>query len=79
MSKTRKITASRKNRRENGVRAEFLGSNPHSNADNFSRSWLDREARTQEVVKISRVRVRAVSKAKEVRCMDTRGVCQFLG
>ncbi len=30
-SKMRKITARRKNRRENGVRAEFLGSKPHSN------------------------------------------------
>lgn len=30
-SKIKKITARRKNRSENGVRAEFLGSNPHSN------------------------------------------------
>jgi hypothetical protein len=29
-SKIRKITASKKNRKENGVRAEWLGSNPHS-------------------------------------------------
>lgn len=29
-SKIRKITARRKNRKEKGVRAEFLGSNPHS-------------------------------------------------
>lgn len=33
-----KITASRKNRRENGIRALRLGSNPHSNGDDFSRS-----------------------------------------
>lgn len=38
MSNTRKITARRKNRRENGRRAEFLGSNPHSNGEDFSRS-----------------------------------------
>ena len=38
MSKTRKMTARRKNRRENGIRAEFFGSNPHSNGDSFSRS-----------------------------------------
>lgn len=37
ISKTIKITARRKNRMENGVRAERVGSNPHSNGDNFSR------------------------------------------
>jgi len=36
-SKIKKITAIRKNRRENGVREEDLGSNPHSNGDGFSR------------------------------------------
>lgn len=38
ISKTRKITASRKNRRENGIRAEDFGSKPHSNGVDFSRS-----------------------------------------
>lgn len=42
MSKTRKIIANIKNRKENGVRALFLGSNPHSNGDIFSRSIVDR-------------------------------------
>ena len=37
-SKIIKITAIRKNRDEKGSRAEFLGSNPHSNGDLFSRS-----------------------------------------
>lgn len=37
MSNTMKITASKKNRMENGVRAERVGSNPHSNGDSFSR------------------------------------------
>jgi hypothetical protein len=37
MSKTRKITAKRKNRSENGARAEPVGSNPHSNGESFSR------------------------------------------
>jgi hypothetical protein len=37
-SKIMKITAIRKNRDENGIRAEFFGSNPHSNGDLFSRS-----------------------------------------
>lgn len=38
MSKTRKITAKRKKRRENGRRAEAVGSKPHSNGEDFSRS-----------------------------------------
>jgi hypothetical protein len=38
ISKMIKITASRKNRKENGIRALRLGSNPHSNGDDFSRS-----------------------------------------
>ena len=37
-SKIIKITAIRKNRDEKGIRAEFFGSNPHSNGDLFSRS-----------------------------------------
>jgi hypothetical protein len=39
-SKIMKITAIRKNRVENGGRAEFFGTNPHSNGDLFSRSSL---------------------------------------
>jgi hypothetical protein len=42
MSKTIKITANRKNRRENGTRALRFGSNPHSKGDDFSRSLLVR-------------------------------------
>jgi hypothetical protein len=41
-SNTIKIMASKKNRIENGIRAVFFGSNPHSNADDFSRSLLVR-------------------------------------
>lgn len=37
-SKIRKITAIKKNCNEKGIRAEDLGSNPHSNGDLFSRS-----------------------------------------
>jgi hypothetical protein len=39
-SKIMKITVIKKNRDENGSRAEFFGSNPHSNGDLFSRSSL---------------------------------------
>lgn len=38
MSNTIKIIARRKNRIENGIRAVLLGSNPHSNGEDFSRS-----------------------------------------
>ena len=43
ISNTRKITAKRKKRSENGIRADLLGSNPHSNAELFSRSIKERE------------------------------------
>lgn len=42
MSNTIKIIANIKNRNENGTRALFFGSNPHSNGDVFSRSVVDR-------------------------------------
>jgi hypothetical protein len=38
MSKIKKITASKKKRKEKGTRAELLGSNPHSKGEAFSRS-----------------------------------------
>lgn len=37
-SKIKKITAIRKNWSEKGIRADLLGSNPHSKGDLFSRS-----------------------------------------
>lgn len=39
-SKIKKITAIKKNCNENGSRALFLGSNPHSKGDLFSRSII---------------------------------------
>jgi hypothetical protein len=39
-SKIRKITAIKKNRKENGRRADLFGSNPHSNGELFSRSSI---------------------------------------
>ena len=52
ISNTIKIMANKKNRVENGIRAVVFGSNPHSNGDDFSRSSVDREARTQAAPKI---------------------------
>jgi hypothetical protein len=39
-SKIKKIIAIRKNRIEKGNREEFIGLNPHSKGDNFSRSII---------------------------------------
>lgn len=39
-SKIKKIIAIKKNRIEKGIREEFKGSNPHSKADDFSRSLI---------------------------------------
>lgn len=45
ISKIKNRTANKKNRVENGIRAEDLGSNPHSNGEDFSRSLFDFIAR----------------------------------
>ena len=70
ISKTRKITARRKNRKENGIRAEFFGSKPHSNGESFSRSWLDRAARAQARMGIRVARINAIVREIAVRCID---------
>ena len=56
ISNTKKITARRKNRIENGSRALFLGSNPHSKGEDFSRSMWARVARKNIIITIARVR-----------------------
>lgn len=50
ISKTIKIIASKKNRNENGIRALWLGSNPHSNGEDFSRLDVDRIAVIQAII-----------------------------
>lgn len=59
-SNTIKIIANRKNRIENGIRAVFFGSNPHSNADDFSRSLLVRIFRNQDSVNVKSAIVDAI-------------------
>jgi len=46
--KTIKIIANKKNRIENGTRALWFGSNPHSKGEDFSRSTNDRTDTTQD-------------------------------
>lgn len=48
MSNIKKITANRKKRKEKGTRADFVGSNPHSNGDVFSRSLLARRFKNHD-------------------------------
>lgn len=52
ISNTRKITAKRKKRIEKGSRALFLGSNPHSNGEDFS--WSEKER--FEISKVTKIR-----------------------
>lgn len=46
-SKIKKIIVIKKNRIEKGRREEFIGSNPHSKGEVFSRSFNDFLARTE--------------------------------
>lgn len=55
ISNTIKITARRKNRIENGDRADRIGSNPHSNGDSFSRLFIE----VRVVVRIDNVYTRS--------------------
>ncbi len=52
---------------ENGIRAVFFGSNPHSNGDDFSRSTIDRAAKihaanSTTVGNMIQIRVEAVDR-----------------
>ena len=53
--------AKRKNRRENGSRADLIGSNPHSNGDLFSRFLFVRFDKTQPINIIIIDKIRAIS------------------
>jgi hypothetical protein len=54
ISNTIKIIASKKNRIENGTRALWFGSNPHSKGDSFSRE--------DEVVRILKIHANTYTK-----------------
>jgi hypothetical protein len=65
MSNTIKMMARRKNRREKGSRAEFFGSNPHSNGEVFSRSLWLRALKIHAVPNTALTRARANNEATE--------------
>lgn len=54
MSNTMKITARRKNRIENGMRADRIGSKPHSNGESFSRFLSEDRAAVIHAITTSR-------------------------
>lgn len=57
ISKTKKMIARRKNRREKGVRALFFGSKPHSNGEGLSREgWLFKEMQRAKIVMANGIR-----------------------
>lgn len=49
-SKIRNTIANKKNRKENGVRAVFFGSNPHSNGEEVSVETTCREATMKAII-----------------------------
>lgn len=63
-SKIKKMIAIRKNRIEKGSRDEFIGLNPHSKGDNFSRSEIfffpkivDRAITINAIIKITQAMI----------------------
>jgi hypothetical protein len=70
ISNTMKMILSRKNRIEKGIRALFLGSNPHSNGDVFSRSDELRVDRNQAAPNVANLKIEAVIEEKIKRDMD---------
>ena len=60
----------RKNRRENGIRAVFLGSNPHSKGEVFSRSADERSLKNQAAENVNPVRVQAIINEEIITVID---------
>lgn len=60
----------RKNRRENGIRAVFLGSNPHSKGEVFSRSSDERSLKNQAAENVNPVRVQAIINEEIITVID---------
>ena len=70
ISNTIKMIASRKNRMENGIRAVLLGSNPHSNGEDFSRSSMDRVLRIHAARSTIKGTIRAMVEDAVIRFID---------
>lgn len=70
MSNTMKMIPSRKNRKENGIRAVFLGSNPHSNGEVFSRSLCERLLNSHAAINVKPVSSQAKMNAEIIKDID---------
>jgi len=66
ISKTMKIIARRKNRIENGIRALWFGSNPHSNGEDFSRLVVARADVIQAIVNTMKGKVMATNEDRRI-------------
>lgn len=78
ISKTRKRTAKTKNRVENGTRADLLGSNPHSKAEDFSRLRPSFIEIAQAMVSTKEARVEASRIIIRALFIDTGGWSSYL-
>lgn len=72
ISKIIKITANKKNRSENGMRALRLGSKPHSKGDDFSRSALERILRACAAINVSLVKITVKIIANNIVFMERK-------
>lgn len=71
ISNTRKITANKKNRIENGSRALFFGSKPHSNGEDFSRSRMERDDRKKVMEMRMMTRIKAIVMLRDWRSIGS--------
>lgn len=70
ISKIKKRIVKRKNRSENGMRADFLGSNPHSKGDDFSRSCIVFILIKEDKIKIAAAISMEIEKKEVVKIID---------
>jgi hypothetical protein len=70
MSNTIKMTANKKNRIENGIRAECRGSKPHSNGEDFSRFTRERWETNHAIVNTRGGMISAVVDAISIKFID---------
>jgi len=78
MSNTKNTTAKRKYRVENGSRAVFLGSNPHSKGEDFSRSWVKRVG-IAETANAREIKIIGRSKEIKERVKEVIiAICRFI-
>ena len=78
ISKTRKITAKRKNRKEKGIRAVFLGSKPHSKGEHFSRSSEERKEIIKAIVRTTIGTIKAIERDNKDKSISSKIIKYFL-